>query len=68
MAFNELSVGQEGAILVDMGVATISLFTVLMAIVMGVTLVYNELEQRTIFTVLSKPWRAGSFCSANSWG
>lgn len=55
IVLNQLSVGQEGAILVDVGIATISLFSVLVSIVLGISLVYSEIEQRTIFTILSKP-------------
>lgn len=50
-----ISVRAEGRILQDLGLAAISLIGVLMAIFVGITLVYKEVDRRTVFTVLSKP-------------
>ncbi len=57
----ELSGGQEAKILVDLGLSAILLFGVLIAIFVGVGLVYKELERRTLYAILSKPIGRGEF-------
>ena len=70
MAFSRvlavLTVGDRVKIIKDVGLASISFFGVLMAILIGTGLVYKEIEKRTIFTLLSKPIRRSSSCSASS--
>lgn len=50
-----LTVGDRAKIIMDVGLASLSLFGVLMAILMGTGLVYKEIDKRTIYTLLSKP-------------
>ena len=50
-----ITVGDVGKILLDVGLATLSLFGALMAILMGTGLVYKEIDKKTIYTLLSKP-------------
>ena len=50
-----LTVGDRVKIVKDVGLASISLFGVLMAILMGTGLVYKEIDKKTIFTLLAKP-------------
>jgi ABC-type transport system involved in multi-copper enzyme maturation permease subunit len=57
----ELTIGEERRVVVDMGLWGISFFGVVIAIVLGVTLVYQELERRTIYVLLSKPVRRWEF-------
>jgi len=57
--FGSISVGIAQIILVNLGLSSISVFGLLMAIFIGISLVSKEIERRTIFTILSKPvWRA----------
>jgi ABC-type transport system involved in multi-copper enzyme maturation permease subunit len=56
-----LTVGDRVKIIKDVGLASISLFGVLMAILIGTGLVYKEIEKRTIFTLISKPIRRHEF-------
>jgi ABC-type transport system involved in multi-copper enzyme maturation permease subunit len=56
-----LTVGDRVKIIKDIGLASISLFGALMAILIGTGLVYKEIEKRTIFTLLSKPLRRHEF-------
>jgi len=56
-----LSLGGEGRIVKDLGLTCITIFGVLLAIFMGITLVSREIERRTIFTLLSKPVRRAEF-------
>jgi ABC-type transport system involved in multi-copper enzyme maturation permease subunit len=50
-----ISVGVEEIILVNLGLAAISVFGLLMAIFIGIGLVSKEIERRTIYNILSKP-------------
>ncbi len=55
------SMGQERKILIDFGLLILSVFGLLVAIFIGIGLVYREIERRTIFTILAKPIRRGQF-------
>ena len=50
-----ISVRAEVRILQDLGLTASSLIGVLMATFLGITLVYKEVDRRTIFTIVSKP-------------
>lgn len=50
-----LTVGSELKIVTDLGLATIALFGMLIAVFSGITLVHKEVERKTIYNVLSKP-------------
>ena len=45
----------------DLGGASISLYAVVVAIVVGGTSLYRELEQKTIFPILARPIRRGEY-------
>lgn len=55
LVLGELSLHEERRVVVDVGLAGISLFTVLIATIAGVNLLYREMERKTLFTVLTKP-------------
>lgn len=50
-----LSIGGELKIVEDMGLASISIFGMLIAIFIGVGLISKEMERKTIYTILTKP-------------
>ena len=50
-----LTVGDRVKIIRDVGLSSISIFGVLMAILIGTGLVYKEIDKKTIYTLLSKP-------------
>ena len=50
-----LTVGDRAKIIMDVGLASLSLFGVLMAILIGTGLVYKEIDKRTLYTLLAKP-------------
>ncbi len=52
---SELTISSRDQIIKDMGFAAINLFGVAIAVFVGVSLVYNELEKKTIYTIVSKP-------------
>lgn len=51
----EITAGQDIKIVKDLGLAAISVFGLLIAIFIGVGLVWKEVERRSIFSLLSKP-------------
>jgi ABC-type transport system involved in multi-copper enzyme maturation permease subunit len=55
LVLGQLSVNQQIRCTVDIGLAGISLFSVLIAIFLGITLLHKEIEMRTIYPVLAKP-------------
>jgi len=63
-----LTVGDRVKIIKDVGLASISLFGALMAILIGTGLVYKEIEKRTIFTLISKPMRRYEFLLGKFFG
>jgi ABC-type transport system involved in multi-copper enzyme maturation permease subunit len=50
-----ITVGDRVKIIKDVGLASLSLFGAIMAIVMGTGLVYKEIDKKTIYSILSKP-------------
>ena len=50
-----LTVGNEEKIIKDVGLSAISVFGVLTAVFVGVSLVFKEIERRTIYTLLANP-------------
>lgn len=59
--FGSISLGIEQIILVNLGLSSISVFGVLIAIFIGIGLVYKEIERRTIYVILSKPVTRAEF-------
>ena len=57
-ALGYISVGQDIKIVIDISLASISIFGALIAVFVGTNLVYKEVDKRTIYTILSRPlWR-----------
>ena len=50
-----LSLDQQARVVSDVGAASISLCAVLVAIVLGATALYRELELKTLFPILARP-------------
>lgn len=55
VAFGALSVHEETRLTTDLGLGGMSIFLVVIAIFVGVNLVYKELERKTVYTLLPKP-------------
>lgn len=53
--FGLLTVGDEGKVIKDFGLAGIQLFTMLIAVMMSVLLVSREVDSRTVYNILAKP-------------
>jgi ABC-type transport system involved in multi-copper enzyme maturation permease subunit len=61
LVLGQLSFNEEVRVAVDVGLAGISFFSVLMSIFLGIALLHKEIERRTIYTVLSKPVPRSSY-------
>ncbi len=57
----QISIGIEDIVIVSLGLSAISLIGLLMAVFIGVSLVYKEMDKRTLYAVLSKPVRRWEF-------
>src|SRR5690606_40795058 len=56
-----LSYVERDRILQNVGFAAIRVFSVAIAIFVGIGLVHKEVDRRTVFTILSKPIGRGEF-------
>lgn len=61
LALAELSLGEEERVVADLGYASISLFSVVIAIFLGSSLLYKEIERKTLYVILPKPIARGEF-------
>src|ERR1700728_4920655 len=57
----EISIGISRLVIINLGLSAISIFGIIMAIFIGVGLVYKEMEKRTLYSLLSKPIRRWEF-------
>ena len=56
-----VSIGIERDVIINLGLTAISLFGIVMAIFIGVGLVYKEIEKRTLYSLLAKPVQRWQF-------
>jgi ABC-type transport system involved in multi-copper enzyme maturation permease subunit len=63
-----MTVGDEERIIKDVGLSAISLFGVLTAVFVGVSLVFKEIERRTVYTLLANPVRRWQFIAGKFVG
>ncbi|MDR1728965.1 MAG: ABC transporter permease [Acidobacteriota bacterium] len=57
LALGQLSLGNDNKVIVDLGLGAISIFGTMIAIFIGIGLVYKEIEKRTVYALLAKPVR-----------
>lgn len=57
----DLSLGQQGRIVVDLGLSAISVFGLIITIFVGTNLLNKEIDKKTIYLILSKPIRRSEF-------
>lgn len=50
-----LTVGEWDRLIIDLGLSSLNVFGVLIAIFVGISLVSKEIDKKTIFTIISKP-------------
>lgn len=66
--FGEISIGLERIILINLGLTSIALFGVLIAVFIGTGLVSKEIEKRTLYTILSRPVQRWQFVAGKYAG
>jgi len=66
--FGQISIGLERLILVNVGLSSISLFGVVIAILVGIGLVSKEIEKKTLYTILPRPVRRWEFIVGKYFG
>jgi len=66
--FGQISIGLERLILVNVGLSSMSLFGVIIAIFVGIGLVSKEIEKKTLYTILSRPVRRWEFIVGKYFG
>jgi len=64
----QISIGIDRLVIVNLGLSAISLFGLVMAVFVGVGLVYKEIEKRTLYSLLSKPIRRWEFLAGKYAG
>lgn len=61
LVLGDWSLGHQEKVIKDFGLAAMSIFGLLIAIFIGIRLVVQEMEQRTIYAILSKPLHRWEF-------
>lgn len=61
LAIAALSLDQQQRVVLDVGLASISLFSVAIAVFLGSSLLYKEIERKTLYVILPKPIRRWEF-------
>jgi ABC-type transport system involved in multi-copper enzyme maturation permease subunit len=57
LALAELALDQQARVVRDVGLASVSLFSVIVAVFLGSSLLYKEIERKTLYVILPKPIR-----------
>jgi ABC-type transport system involved in multi-copper enzyme maturation permease subunit len=55
LGLGQLTLGNEDKVILDLGFGSISIFGMLIAVFLGISLVHKELEKRTVYALLAKP-------------
>jgi ABC-type transport system involved in multi-copper enzyme maturation permease subunit len=64
----QIQIGKDERIYRDVGLSSIAFFGVLIAIFVGINLVYREISTKTVYTMLSKPVRRWEFLVGKYFG
>ncbi|NJR65853.1 MAG: ABC transporter permease subunit [Leptolyngbyaceae cyanobacterium CRU_2_3] len=64
----EVSGGSGDKIILDVGLATISLLGLVIAVFIGTGLVNKEIEKRTVYVMIAKPISRAEFIVGKHWG
>lgn len=68
LILGQISIEIERLFLVNLGLAAISIFGVIIAIFIGIGLVSKEIEKRTLYAILSRPVRRWEFILGKYFG
>jgi Cu-processing system permease protein len=61
LALAELSAHQQARVVADVGLGSISFFSVIVSMFLGSSLLYKEIERKTLYVILPKPIRREEF-------
>ena len=61
LLMREMSIRQDEKIIKDLGLASVEVFGILIALFVGVSLVSKEIEKRSLYPLLAKPLSRGEF-------
>lgn len=64
----QVSIGIEEVVIASLGLSAISLIGLLIAVFIGVSLVYKEMDKRTLYALLAKPVRRWEFVAGKFAG
>lgn len=64
----QLAIGDLPKVITDIGLSAMRFFGMLIAIFIGIQLVYKEIERRTIYSLLAKPLRRSEFVLGKFFG
>jgi ABC-type transport system involved in multi-copper enzyme maturation permease subunit len=68
LAIAELSLNQQARVIEDVGLASISLFSVIVSVFLGSSLLYKEIERKTLYVILPKPISRTEFLLGKYFG
>jgi Cu-processing system permease protein len=68
LALAELSLHQERRIVLDLGLASVSLFSAVVSVFLGSSLLYKEIDRKTLYVILPKPIRRYEFLLGKCFG
>lgn len=68
LVLGELSLNEEERIIKDLGLAGISIFSVLIALFLGVNLLSKELDKKTVYAIIPKPLYRWEFLVGKYFG
>lgn len=68
LAIAELSLHEQARVVADVGLASISLFSVIVAMFLGSSLLYKEIERKTLYVILPKPVQRAEFLLGKYFG
>jgi ABC-type transport system involved in multi-copper enzyme maturation permease subunit len=68
LALGELALDEQARVVRDVGIATVSLFSVIVAVFLGSSLLYKEIERKTLYVILPKPIRRDQFLLGKYFG
>lgn len=68
LAMGELSLNEQARVVFDLGLGSISLFSVIVALFLGSALLYKEIERKTLYVILPKPLHRYEFLLGKYFG
>ena len=68
LGLGEMALDQGERVVLDIGLSALSLFSVLVSVFLGSSLLYKEIERKTLYVILPKPLRRHEFLLGKYFG